>query len=95
MYVWHSQKLYCDLLDTVDGERSGELLELSSSLRGLKRTVYLTSQTQLNNLVRPRGRGRERVVRPRGRGGESVVRPRGRGRECVVRPRGRGRESVW
>lgn len=45
------QKSYCDLLDTLDGGYSEEPLELPSALPGLKRSVYLTSQAQLNNLV--------------------------------------------
>lgn len=46
-----TQKSYCDLLDSLDGGYGSELLELPSALPGLKRSVYLASQAQLNNLV--------------------------------------------
>lgn len=45
------QKSYCDLLDSLDGGYGAEVLEFSSALPGLKRSVYLASQTQLHNLV--------------------------------------------
>lgn len=46
-----TQKFYCDLLDSLDSGYGAELLELPSALPGLKRSVYLASQAQLNNLV--------------------------------------------
>ena len=53
LLVSPSQKTFASLVDTIDGGYGAgdEPLTLPSSLPGLRRSAYLTSQTQLNNLV--------------------------------------------
>ena len=51
------QESYCALLDSLDSGCGAEPPEVPSSLPGLKRTAYLASQTQLNDLVREGGEG--------------------------------------
>jgi hypothetical protein len=48
------------LIDTIDGGYSDEIPDIPSYLPGLKRSAYLTSQAQLDSLVREREREAER-----------------------------------
>ena len=68
LYYFWFQDLFYSLIDTIDGGYSKEIPDIPSYLPGLKRSAYLTSQAQLDSLVRERGRrereresGRERV----------------------------------
>ena len=46
------QTLYYSVVDSLDGSYSDDVPDLPSSLPGLKRSSFLASQAQLNNLVR-------------------------------------------
>ena len=64
LYFWF-QDLFYSLIDTIDGGYSEEIPDIPSYLPGLKRSAYLTSQAQLDSLVRERERERERKRRER------------------------------
>ena len=57
------------MIDTIDGGYSEEIPDIPSYLPGLKRSAYLTSQAQLDSLVREREkeRGGRESLRVRGR----------------------------
>ena len=74
LYFWF-QDLFYSLIDTIDGGYSEEIPDIPSYLPGLKRSAYLTSQAQLDSLVREREREREKE-----RGGRESLRVRGRER---------------
>ena len=68
----HKQDTYCSLLDSLDDGCGEGLLDLPSALPGLRRSAYLASQAQLNNLVRREregGGGEGKQGSERGRGG--------------------------
>ena len=51
LFLFSLQKLLSSLLDSVDKGYQEEVPDLLSSLPGLKRSAYLASQAQLDNLV--------------------------------------------
>ena len=51
------------MIDTIDGGYSDEIPDIPSYLPGLKRSAYLTSQAQLDSLVRKREEERKRYNR--------------------------------
>ena len=65
------QDLFYSLIDSIDGGYTDEIPDIPSYLPGLKRSAYLTSQSQLDSLVsgevdreieREREREREREI---------------------------------
>ena len=68
LYFWF-QDLFYTLIDSIDGGYHDEIPDIPSYLPGLKRSAYLTSQAQLDSLVREREGKRERE-REREREGE-------------------------
>ena len=54
-------------MDTIDGGYADEIPDIPSYLPGLKRSAYLTSQAQLDRLVRREG-GREEERKMGGEG---------------------------
>ena len=63
-YIFWFQDLFYSLIDTIDGGYSKEIPDIPSYLPGLKRSAYLTSQAQLDSLVREKEReGGERERR--------------------------------
>ena len=67
LHFWF-QDLFYNLIDTIDGGYSKEIPDIPSYLPGLKRSAYLTSQAQLDSLVREK----EREGGEREREGEGV-----------------------
>ena len=82
LYYFWFQDLFYSLIDTIDGGYSKEIPDIPSYLPGLKRSAYLTSQAQLDSLVREReGGGREREREKEREWERESVRKRERERE--------------